>query len=70
ETGIVCDKCGKPMVEKMSRWGKPFIACTGYPECKNTKKTGEDAEKEKAEKAAESAEEAEAVIGDDTSDDV
>ena len=31
----ICDKCGKPMVVKMSRRG-PFLACTGYPECKNT----------------------------------
>ncbi len=33
---VVCDKCGKPMVIKMSRFGK-FLACTGYPECRNTK---------------------------------
>lgn len=35
-TDIVCDKCGKPMVIK---WGKhgSFIACTGYPECTNTR---------------------------------
>ncbi|NUM25713.1 MAG: type I DNA topoisomerase [Candidatus Buchananbacteria bacterium] len=32
----VCDKCGKPMVIKVGRYGK-FLACTGYPECKNTK---------------------------------
>jgi DNA topoisomerase-1 len=31
-----CDKCGAPMALKMGRFGK-FIACTGYPECKNTK---------------------------------
>ncbi len=36
ETDEVCDKCGKPMVVKKSRRG-PFIACSGYPECKNTK---------------------------------
>ncbi|MFA6215541.1 MAG: type I DNA topoisomerase [Patescibacteria group bacterium] len=35
-TDEVCDKCGKPMVIKMGRYGK-FLACTGYPECKNTK---------------------------------
>lgn len=35
-TDVVCDKCGKPMVIKMGRFGK-FLACTGYPECKNTK---------------------------------
>lgn len=31
-----CEKCGKPMVEKMGRFGL-FAACSGYPECKNTK---------------------------------
>ncbi len=34
KTDLVCDKCGKPMVVKFSRYGK-FIACSGYPECKN-----------------------------------
>jgi DNA topoisomerase-1 len=34
DTGIVCDKCGKPMVIRKSRRG-PFLACSGYPECKN-----------------------------------
>jgi DNA topoisomerase-1 len=35
-TDLLCDKCGKPMVIK---WGKhgSFIACTGYPECTNTR---------------------------------
>lgn len=33
----ICEKCGKPMVIKRSRFGK-FLACSGYPECKNTKK--------------------------------
>ena len=32
----VCELCGKPMAIKESRFGK-FLACTGYPECKNTK---------------------------------
>jgi DNA topoisomerase-1 len=31
----VCEKCGKPMVLKIGRYGK-FLACSGYPECKNT----------------------------------
>ncbi|MDQ5983704.1 MAG: DNA topoisomerase 1 [Eubacteriales bacterium SKADARSKE-1] len=39
ETDIVCEKCGRKMVIKVSRYGK-FIACSGYPECKNTKKMG------------------------------
>ena len=34
--GQVCDKCGKPMTVKRGRFGK-FLACTGYPECKNAK---------------------------------
>ncbi|MBR1779219.1 MAG: type I DNA topoisomerase [Clostridia bacterium] len=37
ETDIVCDKCGRKMVIKSSRFGK-FLACSGYPECKNTMK--------------------------------
>jgi DNA topoisomerase-1 len=37
KTDLVCDKCGKPMVIKFGRFGK-FIACTGYPECKSTRK--------------------------------
>ncbi len=31
-----CDKCGRMMVYKLSRFGR-FLACPGYPECKNTK---------------------------------
>ncbi len=31
-----CDKCGRPMVVKTGRFGR-FLACSGYPECKNTK---------------------------------
>lgn len=37
ETDIVCELCGKNMVIKYSKYGK-FIACPGFPECKNTKK--------------------------------
>jgi DNA topoisomerase-1 len=36
DTAETCEKCGKPMVVKWGPRGK-FIACTGYPECKNTK---------------------------------
>lgn len=32
----VCELCGKPMVYKHGRFGE-FLACTGYPDCKNTK---------------------------------
>ena len=35
----VCEKCGKPMVQKMGRNGA-FLACSGYPECKNAKSLG------------------------------
>jgi DNA topoisomerase-1 len=34
-TDKVCDKCGKPMVIKRGRYGG-FLACSGYPDCKNT----------------------------------
>ncbi len=49
----VCPTCGKPMVIKMSRFGK-FLACTGFPECKTTKSLeplgeGEGADGEKIE---------------------
>ncbi|WP_408612168.1 type I DNA topoisomerase [Anaerocellum diazotrophicum] len=36
ETDIVCENCGRKMVIKKGRYGK-FLACPGYPECKNTK---------------------------------
>jgi len=35
-TELICDKCGKPMVIKWGRHGS-FIACTGYPDCTNTR---------------------------------
>jgi DNA topoisomerase-1 len=31
-----CEKCGKPLIFKQGRFGR-FIACSGYPECKNTR---------------------------------
>lgn len=34
--GEDCEKCGLPMVYKMGRYGK-FMACSGFPECRNTK---------------------------------
>jgi DNA topoisomerase-1 len=34
---IACDKCGKPMVIKAGKFGL-FLACSGYPECKTTRK--------------------------------
>ncbi|MDR0402967.1 MAG: type I DNA topoisomerase [Treponema sp.] len=35
-TDLVCEKCGKPMVKKLGRFGF-FLACSGFPECKNTR---------------------------------
>ena len=35
ESDVVCDKCGRKMVYKIGKFGK-FLACPGYPECKNT----------------------------------
>ncbi len=35
-TDIPCEKCGRMMIVKVGRFGK-FLACPGYPECKNTK---------------------------------
>ena len=37
ETDVICEKCGRKMVVKVGRYGK-FLACPGYPECKNVKK--------------------------------
>lgn len=37
---IKCEKCGRMMVYKQGRFGK-FLACPGYPECKNTKTIAE-----------------------------
>lgn len=36
QTDIICEKCGRPMVIKIGRYGK-FLACSGFPECQNTK---------------------------------
>jgi DNA topoisomerase-1 len=37
ETDVICELCGRKMVIKVGRFGK-FLACPGFPECKNTKK--------------------------------
>lgn len=44
KTDQLCELCGRPMVVKWGRNGR-FMACTGYPECKNTKPLAEDQEK-------------------------
>ncbi len=36
ETDEICEKCGRKMVIKWGKFGR-FLACTGYPECKNTR---------------------------------
>ena len=36
ESDVVCEKCGRKMVYKYGRYGK-FLACPGFPECRNTK---------------------------------
>lgn len=36
-TSEICEKCGKPMAVKVGRFGK-FLACTGYPDCKTTRR--------------------------------
>ena len=36
KTDLTCELCGKPMVKKLGRFGF-FLACTGFPECHNTK---------------------------------
>ncbi len=40
---VQCEKCGRMMVYKQGRFGK-FLACPGYPECKNTKTITEEIE--------------------------
>jgi len=35
-TDEVCEKCGRPMVIKLGRYGR-FLACSGFPECRNSK---------------------------------
>jgi len=51
ETGVKCEVCGRPMVIRWGRNGK-FYACTGYPECKNTKPL-EEAEQKTTEEICE-----------------
>ncbi len=45
ETDVVCENCGRKMVVKTGRFGK-FLACPGYPQCKNTKPMPEEKIKE------------------------
>jgi DNA topoisomerase-1 len=41
-TDVICEECGRNMVIKYGRFGK-FLACPGFPECRNTKPLFEDA---------------------------
>ena len=43
QTGVICDKCGSPMVLRHGKFGD-FLACSAYPKCKNIKniQTNED----------------------------
>ena len=36
DTGIVCEKCGSPMVVRTA-WRGPFLSCSGFPKCRNAK---------------------------------
>jgi DNA topoisomerase-1 len=40
-TDEVCEKCGKPMIKRWGRFGQ-FLACSGFPECKNTRPLEDD----------------------------
>ena len=42
-SGLTCEKCGEPLVFKAGRGGE-FLACSGYPKCKNAKSFVRDAE--------------------------
>ncbi|MEK7680656.1 MAG: type I DNA topoisomerase, partial [Patescibacteria group bacterium] len=54
KTDEKCNKCDSPMIIKTGRFGK-FMACSNYPECKNTKSL--DPEEEKAQEAAQASNE-------------
>jgi len=43
ETGLVCPDCGKPLKAKFGKSG-PFVACSGYPECKFTSNFAREAD--------------------------
>ena len=49
KTDEICDKCKSEMIIKMGRFGK-FLACSNYPDCKNTKPLDENGDKVKEKK--------------------
>ncbi len=51
ETDEVCDKCSKPMIIRWGRFGR-FMACSGFPECKNTRELAPATENGEAAKPA------------------
>ncbi|MDD5749861.1 MAG: type I DNA topoisomerase [Patescibacteria group bacterium] len=52
KTNEICEKCKSPMVIKLGRFGK-FLACSNYPDCKNTKPINSKGEIEEPEKVEE-----------------
>ena len=54
-TDEVCEKCGSPMVIKWGQFGR-FMACSGYPECKNTKEIVSDEAAKEGDASTESTE--------------
>ena len=42
----MCPDCGKPLVEKMSRYGKPFVGCSNYPKCRYIQKKAKTEDEE------------------------
>jgi DNA topoisomerase-1 len=52
ETPDTCDKCGSPMLRKVGRFG-PFLACSAYPECENTRELETDSAGDDIEEACE-----------------
>ncbi|MFA5126757.1 MAG: type I DNA topoisomerase [Patescibacteria group bacterium] len=51
-TDQVCEKCGSPMIIKLGRFGR-FLACSNYPDCKNTKPLDENGDVQEPEKTNE-----------------
>ena len=56
QTDEVCEKCESPMVIKSGRYGR-FLACTGYPECKNTRPVETEEERALRERVSEDVDE-------------
>lgn len=48
-TGLICDKCGKPMVKRKGKYGE-YLSCSGYPDCKNIKSLNKSSNVEETDK--------------------